>query len=352
MIPRSVVAVVADTGAVGCYRVVHPLTYAARGGIRCRVMGTAAFVAERPAADVVILQRQHDPALLPALESVAARGGTVVYEIDDDLHRIPPENPTRPLFGVDVLAGVDRLIRASHGVTVSTPELASAYGGRHPGTRVHVVPNCIDFELRDWSSPPERHDDGRLVVGWAGGATHVEDLRLIQPVVRELLLRRPEVDFSVVSTPGVLAWIRRDWRLDTHRLRVTPFTPFPQYPATLARFDVGLAPLVDTPFNDCKSELRVLEYGAWGIAVVASPAAAYRRALADGESGRLARTREEWSSALDALLDDGGLRDRMGACLRRRVRTDYDLQRNWTRWPDAWAAIAAAREPVTARDGA
>ncbi len=344
MTPRSVVAVVADTGAVGFHRVVHPLTYLARHGTRCRVLGAAAFAAEAPAADVVVIQRQDVPALLPALERVAAGGATIVYELDDDLHGIPAGNPTRPLFGPDVLAGVDRLIRASHGVTVSTPELAAACARRHPGTPVAVVPNCIDFALRDWSTRPAAPDGGRVVVGWAGGATHVDDLRPIQPVVRDLLRDRDDVDFAVVSTPGVLAWIQRDWGLDPRRLRATPFTPFQQYPATLASFDVGLAPLVDNPFNRCKSELRVLEYGAWGAAVVASPVAPYARAIVDGESGCFARTPAEWTAAIAGLLDDAGRRTRIGARLQQRVRDGHDLARSWVRWPEAWAALTASRE--------
>ncbi len=353
MTPRSVVAVVADTGAVGFHRVVHPLTYLARHGTRCRVLSADAFAAEAfaakapdagaPAADVVVIQRQHDAALLPALERAAAGGATVVYELDDDLHGIPDDNPTKPLFGAEVLAGVDRLIRASHGVTVSTPELAAACTERHPGTPVVVVPNGIDFDLRDWSTRAAAPAERRVVVGWAGGATHVEDLRLVQPVVRGLLRDRDDVDVAVVSTPGILAWIQRDWGLDPRRLRATAFTPFPRYPATLASFDIGLAPLADTAFNACKSELRVLEYGAWGTAVVASPVAPYARAIEHGESGLLARTPAEWRSALDALLDDPARRARIGARLQQQVRDGYDLGRCWRRWPEAWAALAASR---------
>ena len=53
-----------------------------------------------------------------------------------------------------------------------------------------------------------------------------------------------------------------------------------RYPARLARMnlDIAVAPLVDHPFNRAKSALKLLEYGALALPVVATDIEPYRGA--------------------------------------------------------------------------
>jgi len=59
-----------------------------------------------------------------------------------------------------------------------------------------------------------------------------------------------------------------------------PFVPFEQYPAKLAslNLDLAVAPLEVNRFNECKSNLRLLEYGILGWPVVCSDVLPYRGA--------------------------------------------------------------------------
>ncbi len=337
---RSVLAVPADGGAVGCYRLLGPLQYVARAGVRCAATATVGTVDELLAADLIVVQRQHDPGLLALLIEARAAGRTVVYEIDDWLHELPPHNPVAALYppGSPQLDGILALLRAANGVTVSTPELAEAYRAFNPN--VHVLPLCIDFALRDWTTRPARAGE-RVVVGWSGGATHAEDLRPIAGAVRRALAAEPTLDFAIYSTPGLASWVARDWGLPPERLRVLPWREFTAYPAGLAEFDIGLAPLADSPFNRAKSNAKVLEYGAWATAAIASPVAPYARTIEHGVDGLFATDEDAWCDAILALARDPVRRTALGAALHSKVRRDYDLGKEWLRWPRAWAQIAA-----------
>jgi hypothetical protein len=57
-----------------------------------------------------------------------------------------------------------------------------------------------------------------------------------------------------------------------------PYTPLAEYPARLAalNLDIAVAPLAQTPFNQAKSNLRLLEYGVLGIPVVCTDIDPYR----------------------------------------------------------------------------
>ena len=65
----------------------------------------------------------------------------------------------------------------------------------------------------------------------------------------------------------------------------------------IAEVEINIAPLQDNTFTNCKSELKFFEAAAVGTRTVATPTFTFRRAIRDGETGRLART-HEWDEAL------------------------------------------------------
>lgn len=341
-LPGSIWALLSDDGAVGHYRLLFPLTFLAQAGVRCQAALTLPSWEELAAADLILAQRQHSPEAVRLLRRAVDRGKTVIYEIDDWLHGIPEDNPARALFppGSVALQGIIELLRHASGVTVSTPELAEIYRPLNPN--LAVLPNRLDLGIRNWSTPPPDRDRSRPVLGWAGGATHVGDLPLIQEPIRRLLRRYPEIRFGLMSTPGLARWVEESWGIDNGRLLLIPYQPFRDYPQALARFDIGLAPLRSHRFNCAKSDLKVLEYGAWGLPVVASAVAPYQRTLEEGRTGFLAASAEEWEEKLARLIESPALRDEIGAALAAQVREQFDIGRDWPRWPAAWHDLAAA----------
>src|SRR5439155_25113703 len=89
------------------------------------------------------------------------------------------------------------------------------------------------------------------------------------------------------------------------RLRWVPPLPFAQHPTIYSLFDVNLAPLETTPFNVCKSDLRLIEGGAHGVPYVASKIAPYLEfsRQSDDIGGHLAATPTEWVRGIADLLD-------------------------------------------------
>jgi len=109
------------------------------------------------------------------------------------------------------------------------------------------------------------------------------------------------------------------------------------YPAKLAslNLDLALAPLEFHPFNDCKSNLRLLEYGACGYPVICSNTAAYGGYLPCTRV--LSNSTEEWLEAIRMHLADPEASYRMGDELKRTVLRDYMLRAdNVQHWASAW----------------
>ena len=111
------------------------------------------------------------------------------------------------------------------------------------------------------------------------------------------------------------------------------------YPAKLAslNLDLALAPLEFHIFNDCKSNLRLLEYGACGYPVVCTDTEAYRGYLPCTRV--VSNSTEEWLQAIRMHLADPDASYRMGDELREAVLRDYMLRGDNVRyWENGWLA--------------
>ena len=95
--------------------------------------------------------------------------------------------------------------------------------------------------------------------------------------------------------------------------------------AEIQSMDIGLMPLPDEPFALGKCGYKLIQYGACGLPVVASPVGVNAEIVIEGETGFLADTPEQFGAALDRLLPTRTLRNRLGAAGRARVVERYSL---------------------------
>jgi glycosyltransferase involved in cell wall biosynthesis len=92
-------------------------------------------------------------------------------------------------------------------------------------------------------------------------------------------------------------------------------------------FDVGLMPLDDTPFERAKFPFKLLQYLALGVPAVASRAGVATSVIRDGENGLLAGSPGEWHDALERLIGDHALRQRLVSAGRDTVIANFTLER-------------------------
>jgi len=100
---------------------------------------------------------------------------------------------------------------------------------------------------------------------------------------------------------------------------------------------IGLAPLLDTPFNRSKSSIKAMDYAAIGLPTLASDTPAYRGSIADGPAGQLvANDPAAWHAALDWLIRDQSLRrsmaERARAAFAERGTLFGDAERRRAAW--------------------
>jgi glycosyltransferase involved in cell wall biosynthesis len=271
-------------------------------------------------ADAVIVFRGMFPVGRPWMEWVVRRlNRNLIFDFDDALWMRPPF-ATGGYRWVDLRAP-SKVLRRARAAVVGSPWLEE-YALRHC-RRVEVVPSCLDMER--YPPRPERAGNP-LVIGWMGTHSGFCYLHALDDVWRDLQGRH-----------GVILRVVSNGDYEAEGLRVENIRwSLEREVELLHSFDIGVMPLIETPFERGKAGFKLLQCMAVGMATVASPVGVNRAICGEDESrALLARTPEEWHEQLERLITDPALRERIGAAAHRLVLERYDL----TRAVESWAAL-------------
>lgn len=187
-----------------------------------------------------------------------------------------------------------------------------------PGERIHVVQNGVDTAFLgdvDPRSVRARYGlDGKLVLGFAGFVRAWHGLDLVLRVMAAS--GRGDLHLLLAGDgPARAALERQASELGlADRFTVTGVVQREVVPAHVAAFDIALQPAVTL----YASPLKLFEYMALARPIVAPARDNIRETLTDGADALLVAPDDEaaFARALAALVDDAGLRRRLGAAAR------------------------------------
>lgn len=260
----------------------------------------------------------------------------LVFELDDDVWNLHASNHGADrLKDAEARAEIEHNLALADAVTVSTNHLAELVARFNPN--VHVLPNCVDESLLRH----ERPRNERVTIGWAGGSSHDNDFAFVRNELRSFLRRTPEVDVHMIG---------RDYRREIGRAdaRYSGWSENLVEYLHKIDFEIGIAPLAYHAFNKSKSDVKVLEYAALGIPVVATDYGPYSESVQHGVTGFLVRRPHEWTRYLRDLVNDPAMREEMGRNARRWAAT-RTIQGNLWRWEAAYNSAVGGRDRASAQ---
>ncbi|MEI7611270.1 MAG: glycosyltransferase [Betaproteobacteria bacterium] len=243
-----------------------------------------------------------------------------IYSLDDLITEIPAGSPVhKKLPSALMNERLRRGLAASDRLIVSTEPLAEAYRGMIEDIR--LLPNTLEGNI--WGGLQSARRRGKkLRVGWAGAQQHAGDLQFMLEVVKAT---HSEVDwvFFGMMPNGAQAYIA-EYHDFVHR--------FADYPAKLASLDLDLAmaPLEIHPFNEAKSNLRLLEYGILGWPVICTDIFPYRTDAPPVT--RLPNNADQWIAAIRERIVEPDALAREGDALREWVKQRYLLESSLEPW--------------------
>lgn len=219
----------------------------------------------------------------------------VIYHVDDDLLNIPPEigeKKYRVHSDPKRLNSVRTLMDRADLRYFSTPKLQARFqeqGFHNPGVAGSVY--CAAKVLRSARPGPVRR------IGYMG-FDHAHDFNIALPALEKYLAENPLVEFELFGS------IPMPEQLKPFEDRVREVPPVRDYAAFLQalaerEWDIGICPLVQSPFNAVKANTKWVEYTACGMATIASKGLVYDECAGQGR-GILVED-DGWEAALREL---------------------------------------------------
>lgn len=318
---KNIIAYRADNSACFTYRLRMPLYFLGKNHADYKIQITGFMDTRMMKWDLAILQRQHTASVFDNLKYLRANKCKLVYEMDDYvLGAVPKWNPAYSTWGrKDIQDNVKAFLSEMDALFVSTEYLKKVYS--QYCEHIYVLPNGINFDLVE--KPP--NNSRRRVVLWQGSQTHEKDVSILNKSLK-LLAKDPDVLIKL-------------WKLDLRipEAYLAPFCRIEDFYPMLSQMDatIGLAPLVPNPFNRAKSNLKVLEYWANGIVAIASNFGPYAETIENGVDGFLVSNNNDWYDVIRYMLDNESVRNEVIQNAMIKVRTKFDIQKNYLLWKNA-----------------
>lgn len=272
-------------------------------------------------ADIVILQRKLLP--LDQLWILRRAAKRLVYDVDDAMFQRTSYSPKgacswrRMLLYWATVYAADAVIAGNEFLRRQTARFIES-------ERIHVIPTCIE---------PDRYTRVQHVrTGAAARLTWIGQRSTLPSLDR----CREHLAAAARGVPGLQLRVICDCYPTLPEVRVVarPWSSASEADE-LAEGDIGINWLPDDQWSRGKCGLKVLQYMAAGLPVVANPVGMNCEMVIHGETGFLASTPQEWSRAVARLAGNPELRQRMGEAGRRLVEERFSV----SRWCDPFARL-------------
>jgi glycosyltransferase involved in cell wall biosynthesis len=225
----------------------------------------------------------------------------VAFLMDDDIPAILRAHDLPPLYALKAAwryARTRRLLgRLCSEVWVSTPELARRYPEASPKVWEpgYIVPDTSEKEP--------------IAYFYHGTWSHRREMEWLAPIVRKVQESVPNGWFEIMGTDKVKKIFR-----GIPRVRIVhpmPWRDYLEYSGSV-RYQVGLAPCFDTPFNRARSHSKIFDITRLGAAGIYSDVVPYSEKVVHEQTGLLCQNDPEvWGAAITRLLHNQDLRNEL-----------------------------------------
>ena len=379
----KVLAISPDKFGVGKYRVIDPYTYISNNhGDEIDVD----IVYDTPFEDTFFKKYQivvfhsfihkiNHEINLNRIKWLKNNGIKVVMDTDDYW----AVDPRHPLFKQTEKNGFTKkrveLLQNSDYVSTTTPIYADNLSKKLNVKNTVVFPNAVNPQEEQFK--PKLIKTTKTRFGWLGGSSHLADLKLMESAISIMhdtyknkvqfvlcgfdlrgfinemdaktgkATKRPLkptetvwYDYEKIFTNKYMA-LSDEYKKFLHMFVDAPTNQFESEPyirrwtrdiqnygTNYNYIDISLAPLVDTVFNNNKSQLKAIESGFHKKALIASDVNPYKLDLVHGKNALLVdpnKNHKMWLKHMKYLMNNPNLVEDLGESLYETVKDKYSL---------------------------
>ncbi|MEX0409745.1 hypothetical protein ABGN05_29345 [Aquibium sp. LZ166] len=269
--------------------------------------------------DVVVACRYSGVGAEEIAKLASVRDIPLIYYADDDILNTPYE-PGEQTYASHMypsrIDAVRHLMSHSDLVYCSTRPLRNRF--REYGFRQPMRTGSI-YRSGEVLVPAEERSVTRI--GYVG-FDHSHDFAIAVPSVVRMLEENPTLEFELFGS------ISMPQELSIFGSRVRSIQPAHDYEDSMAalaarRWDIGIAPLVDMPFNVIRANTKWVEYTSVGAAVIATAGTIYDGCGSDGCA--LFAFNDDWYNALNHLAMHPKTRYEQVVRAQQRLRREFSI---------------------------
>jgi glycosyltransferase involved in cell wall biosynthesis len=240
----------------------------------------------------------------------------LIIDLDDDPITINTDHPEFKALEAKKEMRIKMMQVADH-IVCSTEEIADVV--KPINSHITVIPNAIDPKI--WDVKRNQNQKDKIKIGWMASGSHLTEFPFILPVLHEIVDKYPQVE---VHFAGIVMDKIEEERT-FHHIGTKNYAEFPQWYADL-NIDIAIAPLIDTQFNRCKSNIKWMEAAMLEIPCVCSPTV-YEKSVKHGETGYIAPTRGQFVKYLSWLIENPELRKKIGKQAKQEVLNKWTIDK-------------------------
>ena len=267
-------------------------------------------------ADYIFIHREASMIGPPVFEWFIAKILRKKYIFDfDDAIWLPNYSATNAKFHrLKAYWKTKWIIKWAHTVTAGN-EYLKTYAEQF-NNNVQIIPTTID--LVNVHNKKTDYTTSNINIGWTGTHTTMHYLDEIVPLLQSL-----EKDYSFSFT--VISNLPPAFELKS--LQFVKWNKETEI-EDLAKFSIGIMPLIDNEWAEGKCGFKGLQYMALGIPAILSPVGVNSTIIQNGVNGFLCSTEDEWKSQLIALFESNELRQKIGEEGYKTVTESYSVEAN------------------------
>lgn len=304
--------------------------------------------------------------IVAQLKQIQKNGMKIIIDVDD-YWEVPS---THSLYGFikqnNIVQKTIELLKMADGVTCSTKYLAEKI--RIANKNVVVLPNSLDPEKVSIKKKKSK----KTRIGWSGGSSHYEDIKLLKDLGLNSKLSNENVQFilagfdSKIRTTDnkiVEGFNQTIWRkyeevitnnytvlsegYKRHLLTADKHKKYfnednevykrvwtksiSKYLKNMNMIEIFLVPLIENEFNKYKSELKIIEAGFYKVPVIASSIQQYNDIINHGENGYLVeqkRAHKDFTKYVKVYVNNPDIMKEHGNRLHELCMDKFNLQKN------------------------
>ncbi len=272
-----------------------------------------------PSFDFIFIHREATPLGPPIFEWIIGRvlRKKIIYDFDDAIWLTDRVDEPASLKFLKWRHKVKNICRWSYKISCGN-EYLRGYALEFNSNTIYN-PTTIDCESNNSQRHHQKKINEQLVIGWTGSHSTIKYLQRIELVLQKIESQFPHVSFLVIADQPPA--------LQLNRLTFVKWNAGTEV-EDLLNMDIGIMPLPDDEWAKGKCGFKALQYMALQIPTVASPVGVNVEIIEHGKNGLLASSEEEWTLALQKLIEDKTLRDQLGKNGRETVIKSYSVVSN------------------------